>query len=273
MILSDVTIGFVGFGKIASAIWESLVRHQAIPHNQVVFCTKHLQTQKKIALKYGLTAVSIDTLVRKSQLIILATKPQDIGDALSEFPKNVLHINQLVLSVLAGTSIAYLESKLGSNIPIMRAMPNLPCAIGEGITALTFNKQVTLPFQLLSHQLFTYCGHVLDVKEKDLNTITALSGSGPAFFARLLHAMASEAEQQGLAYEIALKFLTQTLVGTGRFLQETGTFPMELVAEVSSPNGTTQAGLSVFDQTKIEDHIKQVLQASARRAHLLSIDP
>lgn len=204
-------------------------------------------------------------------IAVIATKPQIMGDAI---PGIAAFGNgpTLFLSIAAGTSIATFEDMLGLETPVVRAMPNTPAAIGAGISALVANEQVTADQLGLAERLLAAVGEtvLLDCEEQ-MHAVTALSGSGPAYVFALAEAMAGAGQELGLPKDMALRLAVATIAGAGRLMMETGTAPDVLRDQVTSPNGTTAAGLDVLMRPDgIAELTRQTLEAAADRSRTLA---
>jgi pyrroline-5-carboxylate reductase len=260
-------IGFIGFGKMASALWEGFSRAKTV--QEACFNTRTADTQTHIALKYGIPHVSIETLVEKCNLIFICVKPQQVNQLLRTFPKLNPNHNQVIISILAGVPIQTFEHYLGPNIACIRAMPNTPAQLGEGITALCKNSQVSPPMLALVQTLFHSCGKTITIQEAQFNIVTSISGSGPAFFYKIAQDSQELATQLGLSEQASALLISQTLIGAGKMLQESLKTPQELIQEVSSPNGTTVAGLATYDQNRVGERWQAIITAAYNRASQL----
>ncbi len=260
-------IGFIGFGKMASALWEGFSRAKTV--QEACFNTRTTETQTRIALKYGLPHVSIETLVEKCNLIFICVKPQQVHTLLSTFPPLNPDQNQVIISIIAGTPIRTFEQYLGETAPCIRAMPNTASQVGQGITALCQNNYVSPPMLALVQTLFNSCGKTIKVKEDHFNIVTSISGSGPAFMYKIAQDTQEIALKLGLSEQASALLISQTLIGAGKMLQDSLKSPQELIQEVSSPNGTTVAGLAVYDDLQIGQRWKAVIQAAHNRSQQL----
>lgn len=204
-------------------------------------------------------------------IAVVATKPQIMADAI---PGIAAFGNgpTLFLSIAAGTPISTFEDMLGANTPVVRAMPNTPAAIGAGITALVANAQVTPDQLFFAERLLAAVGQtVLLENEEQMHAVTALSGSGPAYVFAMAEAMTVAGQQLGLPQDMAHKLAVATIAGAGRLMLDTGTAPEVLRKQVTSPNGTTAAGLGVLmRQDGIAELIQRTLQAAADRSRALA---
>lgn len=255
---------------MASAIWEGLARAKLMTAAQVSFSESHEQTRRQIQDTFGLTPSPLESLIQKSDILLICIKPQGLPDFLSQFPGHLWTSEKLLISILAGIPTQTFQDALGSESQILRVMPNTPALVGEGMSALAFNAYVSDAYKAMALDLFECLGKTETVPESMMDVVTGISGSGPAFMYRIADNIAKLGEQEGLKYETALTLAAQTLVGAGKMLLESGKSPSELIQDVSSPNGTTVAGLEMFDKTQIGQEIQRVVLNAINRSRELS---
>lgn len=201
----------------------------------------------------------------------LAVKPQMMGDALPQVAA-LGGGGTLFISIAAGTSIAAFEAALGDDSPIVRAMPNTPAAVGKGITALIGNACVTEAHLALAEALLSAIGQTVRLDaEAQMDAVTGLSGSGPAYVFHLIECLAAAGEAQGLAPDLAMRLAKATVAGAGALAETATEDPAQLRRNVTSPNGTTQAGLEVLmdPQTGLSPLIEATVAAATRRSQEL----
>ncbi|ETX30157.1 pyrroline-5-carboxylate reductase [Roseivivax isoporae] len=204
-------------------------------------------------------------------LVLVAVKPQMMADALPDLAA-LGGSGTLFLSVAAGVSIATYEDLLGDGTPVIRAMPNTPAAIGRGITAIVGNARTTETHLQQAELLLSAVGEVVRLEEEaQIDAVTGVSGSGPAYVFHMIECLAAAAEAEGLAPDLALRLARATVAGAGALAMETGTDPAELRRNVTSPNGTTQAGLEVLmdDAAGLKPLVRRTVAAAADRAREL----
>ncbi|MEO1345649.1 MAG: pyrroline-5-carboxylate reductase [Pseudomonadota bacterium] len=195
------------------------------------------------------TGVHVNAALPDSPAIVLiAVKPQMMGDAL---PQIAAMTCAVLLSVAAGTSIASFEDVFGADARVIRAMPNTPAAVGKGITAIVGNEEATGADLDMAEMLLSAVGQVVRLDHEDqMDAVTGVSGSGPAYVFHMIECMAAAGEAQGLAPELAMQLAKATVAGAGALAQAADETPAQLRVNVTSPNGTTQAGLEVLmDET------------------------
>lgn len=203
---------------------------------------------------------------------LIAVKPQMMGDALPSMAA-LGNGDCVFVSIAAGTSIATFEQALGTGSPIIRAMPNTPAAIGRGITAIVGNKQVNDAQMDMAESLLSAVGQVVRLDdESQMDAVTAVSGSGPAYVFHLIETLAKAGEAEGLSPDLAMALAKATVGGAGQLAEEATEDPGQLRVNVTSPNGTTQAALEVLmDETKgFPALVKRAVKAAADRSRELA---
>lgn len=260
---------FVGAGSMAEAIIAGIINRGVIPANEVYVMNKSDEERLVYMQKtYGVSLVSPDRRsLQEAELIILATKPKDIHQAMRDI-SCYLNDEAAVLSVIAGVSIGTIESGLGSR-PIARSMPNTSATIGKSATGVSMNTSVALPMKKRILDLLSAIGLVKEVKEDELHLVTALSGSGPAYVYYMVEALEEAAIAKGLSQEIARELIIQTLIGAASMLNETCEEPNVLRENVTSPGGTTEAGLKALEARFFKEIIADCISQAESRSREL----
>lgn len=205
--------------------------------------------------------------VAGADVVILAVKPQVMADACGSIAEAVAENGALVISIAAGITIASMQARLGEHAAIVRCMPNTPALVGSGATGLFANEQVSAEQRGFAEDIMSAVGITRWVdNEPALDAVTALSGSGPAYFFLFLEAMIDAACAQGLTRETAEELAMQTALGAARMAQENDVGLVELRRRVTSPGGTTQAAIESFEQQGLRTLITDAMQAAADRA-------
>lgn len=247
--LANKRIGFVGFGQMARALWGGFSR----------LGLRGVASDPFPSLTEGIQFVSINEVFTQSDIVFLCVKPQVFRSMV--FPE----ARQPVVSIMAGIRLQEMARHFTT---VIRLMPNTPMAVLEGMTAVCYPPDSSaIPF--LETLLMT-CGRVLRVEESWMDGVTALSGSGPAFLYRLAQLVQSWGEEHGLPESISLELVAQTLVGAGKMLLQTPN-PSLLIQQVSSPNGTTMAGLQVADDRGFDAIWRAIFDAAEQRSKELSV--
>jgi pyrroline-5-carboxylate reductase len=203
-------------------------------------------------------------VLSESDVCIFAVKPQDMPKLLAILAP--APGDKLLLTICAGISTGYMEKILSGTPRIIRAMPNTPMLVGAGVAAITRGKWATDDDMTLAKEIFSTAAKVVDVEERAMDAVTALSGSGPAYFFYLVEAMAEAGAKLGLSEEAALFLARETCLGAGKLMSESADPPAELRRKVTSPGGTTFAAITKMDEAKMKDTIDAAVKAAASRS-------
>jgi len=225
--------------------------------------------RRAVSRRYHL-AVSNDNVrtARRSDVLILAVKPQQMPDVLAALTPHIRR-EQLVISIAAGITLRWLESRLRLT-PVIRAMPNLPATVGCGFSAITLGRRARPRHRALAVALFGAVGEVVELPERCFDAVTAVSGSGPAYVFFLAHAWTEAARALGLPPDITGRAVRQTLAGSVRLLRASSEPASRLIGRVASKGGTTEAALKVLAKRRVAAHLIEALRAAARRSRQLS---
>ncbi|AEG61128.1 pyrroline-5-carboxylate reductase [Desulforamulus ruminis] len=268
--LAGKSFFFIGAGNICESMVRGLLSTGIVRPGEIWVSNRNNEARLNyLRSYYGIVPVTDKCqAASQSDVIIFAMKPQDVFTALEEV-RGCISNNQLVISVLAGISTPIIEEGLNAEVAVVRAMPNTSCAVLESATGLSAGKY-TSPEQLaLAGEIFRMVGEVVVFDEPLLDAVTGLSGSGPAYIYYLVEAMEKAGEAAGIPRETARPLVLKTLLGAAKMLMETGEKPEVLRRQVTSPNGTTMAGIQQLDQGHFQDTIlKAVLRATSRSQEL-----
>lgn len=257
-------IGFIGGGNMAEALIKGFLAHG---HTNIAVAEILEARRNDLASKYTIqTTASNQELVQNSSLIILAVKPQQMDMVLDEIAPAITS-DKTVISIAAGITLAHLRKKLPTP-HIVRAMPNTPSLVQEGLTALAFDEGFSQQETVNISNLFEAVGTVITINEQQMNAISALSGSGPAFITLFLEMLIQTSQEMGISNEIATKAGLQTIIGTAALLK-IGITPQQLRTMVTSPGGSTLEGLKVFEKEGLAQIVAKALQAAHIRASKL----
>lgn len=260
---------FVGAGSMAEAIIAGIVKQGVLPGNQIYVMNRSDEERLcRLESLYGIHKAGKDrTFMQEMDLVILATKPKDIQQVMADI-RPYLAPSTAILSVIAGISIATFEKGLGKR-PIARSMPNTSATIGKSASGIAFNDDVQQEMKQSVLCLLDAIGIVKEVAEDDLHIVTALSGSGPAYIYYLVEALEEAAVQRGLRADDARDLIIQTLEGAAAMLKRTGEEPGILRENVTSPNGTTAAGLQSLEDHHFKSMIAECLASAENRSREL----
>ena len=205
---------------------------------------------------------------RRADVVVLAVKPQDIAAVMSQLAP-VVRSRQLVVSIAAGVTLRALESGL-PGVPVVRVMPNLPATVGEGFSAFALGCRATAPHRAVARAICEAVGEAVELPERLLDAVTAVSGSGPAYLFFLAQAWEEAGARLGLPRAVAKRAVRQTLEGSLRLLRGGRLSPGEWIAKVASKRGTTEAALRVLARRRVKAHVLEALRAAAARSRELS---
>lgn len=259
-----MTIGIVGGGNMGAAIINSIYQRF-----KVAVCEKDSRRSTVLKRKFQVQTLNLKSIVLAADVIILAVKPQDM-DELSREIKPSATIRKLFISIAAGITTGFIEERLGNNMKVVRAMPNMPAQIGEGITAVCKGKCAKQPDMVIACNIFDYVGKSVIVEERLIDAVTAVSGSGPAYVFLFVECLMKAAQGLGLDRSLSNRLVMNTLLGSSHLLDQKREDPAILRAKVTSKGGTTQAAMDVFTKNKIEKIFINALKAAEKRAKELS---
>lgn len=266
-------IAFIGGGNMATALIAGLIRHGAQPGG-IAVAEPRAEPLQELSRQYGV-ATYTDNLdaADGASIVVLAVKPQMMAEVCRQLQPTVQRHRPMIVSIAAGIRIHQLERWLDAALPVVRCMPNTPAMIGAGATALCANGRVSAPQRAEAQHLLDAAGLTVWVHdENQLDIVTALSGSGPAYFFLMVEALENAAFAQGLPRETARALAAQTALGAGRMLIESGESAATLRQRVTSPNGTTQAALESFQADGFPAMVARAVDAARRRGVQLSED-
>ncbi|WP_258561192.1 pyrroline-5-carboxylate reductase [Bacillus aquiflavi] len=270
-------LAMIGAGSIAEALIAGLVENQLLPGGNIYVTNRHDKNRlEQLYNQYGVTTTyNLTELFSNADVVILAMKPKDAATALQNI-KEHLTKDILIVSVLAGVSIKSIETLAGKRHSIIRAMPNTSAAIGKSATALAANDKVSEIQKNEIKKIFETVGLATFVEEYQLDAVTGLSGSGPAYIYYLVEAMEKSAMEIGLEQKTAKELIIQTLLGAAEMLTKSPKPPQQLRREVTSPGGTTEAGIRILDahgvQRAVISCIKEATAQSKRLGSMLSTE-
>ena len=268
--MSDLQLAVLGGGHMGRALVAGLLRSGTRPE-RIGIGESSEEARRGLAAELGVTAMPDNArAVDGAAVVVVAVRPQDAGPVLEGVRALLEAQRPLVLSIAAGVRVATLEACCGKGVPVMRAMPNRAALVGAGATALYAPPSVSAAQRAAAEHIARGVGGFVWVSEEDhLDVVTALSGSGPAYFFLLAECMAEAAEALGLAPPVARILAAATLHGAG-VLAHAGVTDLErLRAEIASPGGTTEAALAVFTSAGLKDVVERALAAAARRGREL----
>ena len=261
--LAGMTLGVIGVGNMGEALVRGVLAGGGRP--TVVVFDHRAHVIERLTRELDVVAAKDNAaLVAQSDLILLAVKPQVLRPVLAEVGGQ-LRSTQVLVSIAAGVTIASLEAGCTEAVPVVRVMPNTPALVGEGASGYALGRHATARHGELVGALLGSVGLAVEVPEDQIDALTALSGSGPAYVFRFMEALLEGADAVGLPRELALPLARQTLLGAARMVIETGEEPAELRRKVTSPGGMTQAALAVMDEADLVGVVRRAMVAARDR--------
>jgi pyrroline-5-carboxylate reductase len=269
--LNNKTIAFIGAGSMAEAMISGIVKSGKIPLDQITVSNRNNNERlQQLEKAYGINGVTKENLnFDNIDMIVLAMKPKDTKTAFQSI-RNSLQPQQLVLSVLAGITTSFIEDLSPSGQQVIRVMPNTSSMIGESVTAISSGKHTSEQNITLSKELFECIGEVYVIPEEKMDIFTGIAGSGPAYFYYLIEHMEKEGIKGGLTEETTRQIIVQTMMGAAKMVTQQGETPTVLREKVTSPNGTTAAGLAALEMHGGGIAISEAIKQAANRSKEIS---
>ncbi|MBB6175040.1 pyrroline-5-carboxylate reductase [Nocardiopsis mwathae] len=262
-------IAIIGAGKMGEALLAGLLGTGYDPAD-VLVVEPRAPHAARLRQQYGVETVSPREAAQRAATLLLAIKPQDMVDLLDDLAPHLGGGRRLVISVAAGITTAVLEKHLSADVAVVRAMPNTPALVGKGMTAIAAGTHTT-PEQLdHAERLLRSVGEVVQVPEKHMDTVTALSGSGPAYFYFIAETMVEAGVAMGMPRDTAQRLVGQTIAGASAMLNESGEHPVVLREAVTSPGGTTAAAVRELDRHGVRTAFADAIEAARDRSRALS---
>ncbi len=249
--MKNLTIGIIGLGNMGKAIKDGILKKKLISNKKLLISNQQ-SSNKKVSIK--------------SKILILAVKPQAIKKVLEEI-KNTVSKNKLIISIAAGVEIKIIEKILGKEKRIIRVMPNLCAKVNQSISCWVKNKNVSNKDTKIFKKIFQSIGTEIELKSENLlDQVTAISGSGPAYFFYLAELLTKSAMEIGLDKKLAYKLVSQTLVGSSEYLKKSKESPEALRKKVASKGGTTEAAFSKISNSEFESIFLSAIESAYKRA-------
>ncbi|HEY2992642.1 MAG TPA: pyrroline-5-carboxylate reductase [Methylomirabilota bacterium] len=266
-------VGFIGGGNMGEALIRGLVGANLVKPTLITATDVRPERTQQLAQQYGVTGHA-DNLrcVRDADVVILAVKPQIMGDVLREIAPAVER-RHLLISIAAGVATATIRTALGKDARIIRVMPNTPALVLQGAAAVARGKGLEKDDLAIAQEIFGAVGRVVVLDEELMDAVTGLSGSGPAYVAIVIESLADGGVKMGLDRVTAMTLATQTVLGSAQLLAETGMHPGALKDMVSSPGGTTIAGISALEEGGIRTTFIRAVERATQRSRELGKGP
>lgn len=261
----DRKLGFIGVGNMGEALVKGLVSSGAAKGSEVMVSARRGERVDELVKAYGVRGGTNAEVARESDVVVLAVKPQILDQVLRGISPDISR-EKLVISVAAGVPIAAIERRLHSPIRVARAMPNTPATVSAGATAIAMGEHTTAEDQKIAKAIFDSVGITVFLEEGQLDAVTGLSGSGPAYLFLIIEALADAGVKVGLSRRASMQLAAQTVLGSAKLLIESGQHPGLLKDGVTSPGGTAIAGLHTLEAGGLRNVLMNAVEAATRRS-------
>ncbi len=266
--LSGKRIAIIGSGTMGRALAGGLLRSGKVEPGQLAGTARTRQTAEKLSHELGLACTTDNAeAARSADILVLCLKPKDVVKACEGLAaRSALVHAPLVVSIAAGVPTGALETALGEGVPVVRAMPNTPCFIGKGMTVVSKGAHATDAHAATALEIFSTMGRTMELEEKHMDTVTALSASGPAFLYVVLESLADGGVMRGLPRAAAIELAAQAALGAAEMVLQTGRHPAALKDDVTTPAGCTIAGILAMEDGRIRSVLARGIETAARAA-------
>lgn len=265
LVPSGRTVGVIGAGVMGQTLIKGLLSAGLLSRDQIWAADRSQDTRDDVSQKIGVAVYDdYGPALSATDVVLVCVKPKQIGTAMAAARQAQPAPATLFISILAGVTTAQLEAALGLPNPWVRAMPNTPCVIGEGMTVVCPGRDATTAHLDTARRIFEAVGRCEVVEEQYCNAITALSGSGPAYMYLVMEALADAGVRVGLPRDLALTLVAQTMLGSARMVQQMGRHPASLRDDVTTPAGSTIGGLLMLEDGKIRSVLARAVEEATR---------
>jgi pyrroline-5-carboxylate reductase len=261
-------VAILGAGVMGETLLSGLIRAGRSPETLLVG-EKRPHRATELSERYGVRVVGNREAAAEAQTVVVVVKPQDMGDLIDDIAGE-LRPGQLVVSLAAGITTAYIESRLPEGVAVVRVMPNTPALVDEGMAAVSPGSHCDEAHLAMAEGMLAAVGRVVQVPESQQDAITAISGSGPAYLFFVVEAMIEAGVHLGLPRPTATELVVQTVVGSAKLLRETGEHPTVLREQVTSPGGTTAAAVRELEDHKVRAAFLTAMEAARDRSRALA---
>jgi len=266
----DKPIAILGAGNMGSALLKGIIKAKLTPPRKIVACDINKEKLQMLSNEWKVrTTTDLNEAVKGADIILLCVKPQTLPKAL-EVVKKSIRVDQLIISIVAGMRIASIQQMLNVNVGIVRTMPNIAATVDEGAAALAFGQFVTHEQQKIAKAIFEAVGEVVVTSEDQLDAVTGLSGSGPAYIYIVIEALIDGGVKMGLSRDIATKLAIQTVLGSAKLAKTSGLHPAILRDQVTTPGGTTINAIHELESHGIRAMLINAVVTATNRSKELS---
>src|SRR5688572_18600606 len=262
------TVAVLGAGKIGEVLLSGLLR-AGWPVGRLIATTRRPDRGRELAERYGVRVLSNEAALVEADVLAIAVKPQDAGALLADLGPKV-PAGKLVISLCAGLPTTFFAKYLAAGTPVVRVMTNTPALVDQAMTAISAGEHATAEHLALAEEMFSPLGRTIRLPESQQDAVTALSGSGPAYFFYLVEAMTDAGILLGLPRQVAHDLIVQTAVGSAIMLRDSGEHPVRLREAVTSPGGTTIAAIREMENHGVRAAMLSALEAARDRARELA---
>ena len=266
--MPEKSIGFVGAGNMAEAMIRGLLRGEVFKPKQITASAPRQERREELAEKYGIHATAENVDAAKQSIVVLSVKPQILSRVLEQIG-DTISADSLVISIAAGVPVSVIQSKLRPGTRVVRAMPNTPALVDAGATAIAGGEHASESDLESAKKIFDAVGITVVLEESQLDAVTGLSGSGPAYVFLILEALSDAGVKVGLSRRTAQLLAAQTLLGSAKLLIETNEHPGRLKDMVTSPGGTAITGLHTLEHGGLRTTLMNAVEAATRRSREL----
>jgi pyrroline-5-carboxylate reductase len=264
------TVAVLGAGKIGEVLLSGLLR-AGWPVGRLIATTRRPDRGRELAERYGVRVLSNDDALVEADVLAIAVKPQDAGTLMADLGPKV-PAGKLIISLCAGLPTSFFAKFLAGDTPVVRVMTNTPALVDEAMTVISAGEHATAEHLTLAEEMFRPLGRTLRLPETQQDAVTALSGSGPAYFYYLVEAMTDAGILLGLPRQVAHDLIVQTAIGSAIMLRESGEHPVKLREAVTSPAGTTISAIRELENHRVRAALLAALEAARDRAQEIAAD-
>lgn len=262
-------IGFIGCGKMASAIIGGVIASNYLPKENIIAAEINEEKASEKSKELGIKVITDNNeLVNSVDVVFVATTPNFVEGVLNGIKSSVTK-DKLVVSIAAGVTTRFIESILGSDKRVVRVMPNTPALVLEGMSGVAGGTTATEEDVQAVVELLSNIGKAIEVTEEQLDIVTAISGSGPAFYYKVINDIARAGEKMGMDYEKALTLSIQTAIGSAKMLLSSDKSAEDLIASVATKGGCTRVGVDYMEEVDTADMFYNLIEKTAEKAHAL----
>jgi pyrroline-5-carboxylate reductase len=270
MAVDERRIAILGAGQIGEALLTGLLSTGWRKPEEIVATVRREERARELTERHGVRATTSNPeAVNGAAMIVIAVKPQDFDTLLGEIG-GILSPEQTVLSIAAAVPTTAIEERIAAGVPVLRAMPNTPATVHEGVAGLCAGAHASDEHLALAEDVLLHVGRVVRVPERYMDAVTAVSGSGPAYFALLAEAMIEAGILLGLSREVSTELVVQTMFGTAKLLRDEQMHPVELREMVTSPGGTTIRAIRELERAGVRAAFLNAIQAAMERSQELA---